>query len=436
MNELVLKNANILKNNEFVLTNIGIKGGAVSEISSKEITGKTVVECAKKFLMPGIIDCHVHFRTPGFEFKEDWKTGSRACVSSGVTTVLDMPNNSPPTTTVNALKDKREIVQKSSLVNFGFHFGTTDENTEEILGAQGIGSVKVFTGKSTGDLFVKKEGNLKKIFEAAKKKDFVVCVHAEDQKIIEKNEKKFRNTNYPGIHAKIRTTGAESTAIQTILELQKKIKNKLHVCHLSSKDGVALLREAKEEQPYLTCEVTPHHLFFTERDLEKHGNFLKVNPSIKSESDRNALWKGITDGTIDCVSTDHAPHLVEEKKKNYWEAPSGVPGVETLAPLMLNAVSEKKLSLEKVVSLLCEKPAEIFGIKNKSQIKKGFDADLVLFDLQKTHTIQNSKLFTKCRWSPFDSIKLKGVLEKTIIRGELVFDEGKFLEGFLGKEVF
>ncbi len=436
MNSIALENCKILKYGEFAEENILIENGVIKDISPKNIAAKKIIDCRGLFLMPGIIDCHVHFRTPGMEEKEDWNTASHASAAGGVTTVLDMPNTLPPTTTISALEGKRKIAQKNSLVNFGFHFGATGGNIAEIGRAQGIGSIKIFTGKSTGSLFLEDSEKIKKVFEVAKKRDFVVCIHAEDQKIILKNEKKFAGKSHPLLHSEIRTAEAESSAIEMVLEIQKKTGNRLHICHLSSKEGVQVLREAKEARAGISCEVAPHHLFLKENDLRALGNFGKVNPSIKGEKDRTALWAGLKDGTIDCIASDHAPHLVSEKKLDYWSAPSGMPGVETLGPLMLDAVLSKKISFEKFLDLACRNPAKIFGIKSKGGLKIGFDADLALFDLEKTHTINSEKLFTKCGWSAFDSLKLKGALAKTIIAGEIVFEDGAFNESFRGKEVF
>ena len=436
MNDTVLENCKIIKNEELVLANIGILKGSINEISSKKINGKKIIDCNEKFLMPGIIDCHVHFRTPGEQEKEDWSTASKACIASGITTVLDMPNNNPSTTTIKALNQKRKIVEKIALMNFGFHFGATEQNQFELENATNIGSIKIFLGKSTGNLFVEKKEIVEKIFKIAKKRNLVVCVHAEDQKTIEKNQIKFKHITDPMIHSKIRNSKAESIAISKVLQIQKKIGNKLHICHVSSKEGVQLIREAKENQLNVSCEVTPHHLFFTERDLAKLHNFAKVNPSIKSKKDQNALWAGIMDETIDCIASDHAPHLIEEKKQSYWDAPSDMPGIETMPLLLLDVAIRKKIALSKTIELLCQNPAKIFGIKNKGFLKTGFDADLALFDLEKTKKIQNKYLFTKCKWSAFNSKKLYGVLEKTLILGEVVFERPIISNVIVSEEVF
>ncbi|MBI2597934.1 MAG: dihydroorotase family protein, partial [Candidatus Diapherotrites archaeon] len=314
LNQLVLKNCLVLKNSELVLANIGISNGLITEISGTEVWGKKIVQCRENFLMPGIIDCHVHFRSPGHEYKEDWVHASFAAAAGGITTVLDMPNTLPPTTSQITLLNKRKIAQNLSLVNFGFHFGATGENTGEIENAKNIGSIKIYTSESTQGQVVSSEQSIKKIFETAKKNNLVVCVHAEDQKTIEKNKAELAHSTEPLIHSKISSAEAEATAIELVLNMQKIVKNKLHICHLSSKDGVKLVGKAKEEQQNISCEVTPHHLFLTEQDTKKLRNFAKVNPSIKGEKDRLALWKALKDGTIDCVASDHAPHTIEEKK--------------------------------------------------------------------------------------------------------------------------
>ena len=436
MNSFVLENCSIAKAGGLVVENVLIENGVIKEITSKKIPSKKTIDCHESFLLPGAIDCHVHFRSPGFEEKEGWISGSMAAASGGVTTVLDMPNTNPPTISADALELKRQIAQKSALVNFGFHFGATESNLREIGQALRIASIKIFIGKSTGGLFLGEREKIRKVFGMAKKKNFAVCVHAEDQKIIEKNERRYRDSTDLMNHSKIRTALAESEAIEMVLGIQKTEGNRLHICHVSSKEGVKLLREAKESQPGVTCEATPHHLLLTEKDLPRLHNFGEVNPAIKSERDRAALWSGIRDGTIDCVASDHAPHLVSEKHQEYWSAPAGMPGVETLLPIMVDAAASKKISFEKLISLTSRSPAKIFGIKNKGELKNGFDADIALFGLEKTRTVSNKKLFTKCGWSAFDSLKLKGTLEKTIIGGEIVFGGGIFNKTFRGKEVF
>lgn len=436
MFDIVLENALVALDGRIAEKNIAISGTVIEKISRQKMQAKKTIDCFGKTVFPGIIDSHVHFRVPGNEQKEDWLFASRSALFGGVTTALDMPNNDPPTITAKALSEKRKIVSKTALVNYGFHFGAVSGNEKEIMNAKKIVSVKIFTGSSTGSLLLESDREIEKAFEACREKKIPACVHAESNEIIGKNEKKMHGRSGAMIHSKIRTAKAESAEIKRLLEIQKKTKNALYFCHVSSKDGIGLIREAKEVQENVYCEVTPHHLFLNEKDIERLGNLGKVNPSIKGEKDRLALWKGIKDGTVDTIASDHAPHTMAEKKLPYWSAPSGMPGTQTMLPLLLDAASKKKVSLERVSELLCKNPAKIFGLSRKGRIEEGFDADLCVLDLAKSSMVSNKGIFSKCGWSAFSGKRLKGVVEKTIVLGNVVFDKRKFNEGFLGKEVF
>jgi len=297
---------------------------------------------------------------------------------------------------------------------------------EELEKVQGIASFKVFLGSSTGNLLVTDESILKKIFSIAKKRDIIVTVHAEDEDIIKANTEKAEQQgwNHAKYHSKIRTCEAEAKSIEKALRLQSEIGNKLHICHVSSAAGLELIKEAKQQRQGISCEVTPHHLFLSDDATEQLGNFAKMNPSLKGKGDVKALWKGINQGVVDLIATDHAPHLREEKEKPYWDAPSGVPGIETMLPLLLDAVNKEKIDLSKVVKLCCTNPAKLYGLEGKGTIKSGNDADLALVDLQAEQAIKNGRLFTKCNWSPFSTGKLKGKVEKTFVGGKEVFGNG------------
>ncbi len=421
---LALNNGKIFFRGKLIEANLELKDGKIFGISKKTVSAEKEIDCSGKIILPGLIDGHVHFRVPGGEQKEDWKTGSLAALHGGVTTVIDMPNTNPPLTSIQALKEKKAIVEKDCLVNYFFHFGATNSNFSELkeLSDAKIVSFKLFMGSSTGNMLVENPLVQKKIFEIAEKKNLVVSVHAEDEKIIKENIEKFENENKPTIHSKIRSNLAEKIAVKNALKLQNESKNKLHILHVSTKEAIALVKKAKSNDKKISCEVTPHHLFLTKKELENQGNFAKMNPPLRDKNDVAALWNGIKNGIVSTVGTDHAPHRKEEKEKNYWDAPSGVPGIETMLPLLLNAVNEKKLKLEKVVELCCENPAKIFSIKKKGFIEMGFDGDLVVVDLKKENTIHGKDLFTKCKWTPFEGWKLKGVVEKTIVGGKVLHE--------------
>ncbi len=436
---LLIKNTKILWKNNFYVKNVFCENGKIKKITetNSEIKADFVIDAKKKFLLPGGIDCHVHFREPGMEFKGNWKTESKAAVAGGITTVIDMPNTIPSTTTLKTLAEKRKIAGKNSLVNFGFHFGAEKGKIAEINKVKNIAAIKVFMGSSTGNLLVEEEKELEKIFRKAKQKNLITVLHAEDEKEIKKNMEKAKKLNWNNIkfHNKIRSEKAEVLAIKKALKLQKKIGNKIHFLHVSTKKGLKEILKAKKKSSKITCEVCPHHLFLNERNLKTLKNFGKMNPPLRTKKDNEFLMQKLKQEKIDFIATDHAPHLKKEKQKKYFDAPSGVTEIETVFPLLLNEVAKKKMKIQLLQKILCENPAKIYGIKNKGKIKEGFDADLVLVDLNKSFTVENSKLHYKCKWSPFNGIKLKGVIEKTFIAGKEVYSKGKINEKFRGKEI-
>ena len=418
--QLVLKNVLPIRKGQFFKRNIGISHGKILRVSEEEMHGEKVIDCGQQMLLPGLIDSHVHFRYPGQTQKEDWAHATRAALAGGVTTVLDMPNTMPPTTNRQLLEEKHAHAKQEALCNFGLHFGATADNSGELKRLQGAASIKVFMGSSTGSLLIKDLKVLERIFSIAKTKGMVVTVHAEDEEIVQLNSNKIKqeNKNNAKHHNEARPPIAERRAVENALELQKKIGNKIHFLHISTEEALTLIGEAKKQRQGISCEVTPHHLFLREEDTEALGNFGKMNPPLRSKTDQKALWQGISSGIVDCIGTDHAPHTIEEKEKEYFDAPSGVPGIETMLPLLLDAVANERLSMANLAELCSANPARIFSIPEKGIIQEGFDADLVLVNLTGETTIINELLETKCKWSPFNKWKLKGKIERVFISGK------------------
>jgi dihydroorotase len=431
---LVLKNGRAFIDEKLEKLDIAVENGKIKSIGDN-LSADETIDCTGKIIIPGIIDAHVHFRTPGFEHKEEWDTGSSAAVSGGVTTVLDMPNTKPPTTTRKVLGEKRIIAKSESLCNFGFHFGAS--NLGEVETVENIPSLKVCTASDMGDISVTDRNKLKKIFTTAKKRNLIVSVHAEDDETIRKNilAAKKKGWNSVEYHNRIRGREAEIKAVEGVLELQSEVGNKLHFCHITTKDSVELIEEAKKSGNTITCEVTPHHLFLSTDDLRRLGNLGKVNPPLREKEDVEALWWALMKGVIDCIGTDHAPHTLEEKQKGYWDAPSGMPGVENSLPLLLNAVNSSKLSLGKVAELMSENPAKIFALNSKGIIKEGYDADLTVIDLEKRKTVRNEEQHTKCRWSPYNGWELTGWPVMTIVKGQTAFIGERVNGAVRGEEV-
>lgn len=336
------------------------------------------VDGTGKFLLPGLVDAHVHFRDPGAPEKEDWASGSEAALAGGITLVLDMPNTKPSTTTVAALEAKRAVAQAKSRVDFGLFFGATHDNLDEIRQAEKICGIKIYMGSSTGDLLLDDPLVWEEVFKIAKEKNVPVVVHAETEVMIQSGK---------------RDCECARLATEKAIALREKIGNRLHIAHVTCAAEIELIR--KHKSPELTCEVTPHHLLFTQEDAR--DGFLKMNPPLRTRADKQALWAALKDGTIDCVATDHAPHTMEEKRSS--TPPAGVPGVEFVLPILLNAVNEGRLELTDVVRLMNLNPGRIFGVQPRGW---------TLVDMEKVKTIEQSDIRSRCGWSPYLGRTLKG----------------------------
>lgn len=397
--------------------NLQICDGKIIKIGKNLPPADKEIDINGKIIFPGFIDCHVHFRDFEQNYKEDWQTGSQAAAIGGITTVLDMPNNQPPMLTINDLINKHKLASTKSVVNYGFHFGSSEENLEEIKAlvyhqkmsalqerpsidsglpvalansllvsklTSCVVSVKVYMNETTGKLKIDNHKVLQKIFNFCP----LITAHAEANKVKE------------------------------AVRLISKTPNKLYLCHISTKKEIEYLKKNKIKGK-IFVEVTPHHLFLTNNDDK--NSFTKMKPLLKSKTDQDALWQAVNKGLVDTISTDHAPHTIKDKK--YDNPPFGVPGVETMMPLLFNAYHSGKISLEKIVKLCSSNPAKIFDLKNKGQIKVGFDADLTIVDLNLVKKIIATELRTKCGWSPFENWELKGWPVMTIVNGVIVFDK-------------
>ncbi|MBI2549762.1 dihydroorotase [Candidatus Woesearchaeota archaeon] len=436
---LLIKNCKVLVNGEFLERSILVGGngkitkiGVASELKS---AADEVIDATGKHALPGAIDVHVHCREPGMTQKEDFLTASKAAVAGGVTTIFDMPNTKPATTTVALLEEKRKLAAAKCIVNYGFHFGATADNLEEIKKVLNIAAVKVYMGSSTGNLLVTDEKALNDIFGSGKR----LMAHAENEAMIKANEEKYRgDSDGAKLHLKIRENSAAAKEVERAIAIGRKHGTRLHICHMSTKEETAIVAAAKKDYKLLSCEVAPHHLFLTadSETATKLGNYVKVNPPLRLKEDVAALWKAINEGVVDMIATDHAPHLREEKEQGYWNAPSGVPGLQTMLPLMLDAVNKGRVSLQQLIRLTSENPAAVFGIKGKGKLAVGMDADITLVDMHKEKTIKNDDMLSKCGWTPFDGWKVKGIVAATIVNGNVICSDGEIAEEKIrGKEV-
>ncbi|MBD2612794.1 MAG: dihydroorotase [Nostoc sp. ZfuVER08] len=388
------------------------------EISQTELA--TEIDAQGLTLLPGVIDPQVHFREPGLEHKEDLFTASCACAKGGVTSFLEMPNTRPLTTTQQALDDKLERASQKCLVNYGFFVGATAENLPDLLLAKPTPGIKIFMGSMHGQLLVDGETALEAIFAKGSR---LIAVHAEDQARINKRRQEFANIHDVAVHSQIQDNQAALLATQLALKLSKKYQRRLHILHLSTADEAELLRQDKPS--WVTAEVTPQHLLLNTNAYAQIGTLAQMNPPLRSPHDNQVLWQALRDGVIDFIATDHAPHTLEEKAQEYPNTPSGMPGVETSLALMLTAAMEGKCTVPQVVNWMSKAVAVAYGIPNKGAIAPGYDADLVLVDLNTYRPVRREELLTKCGWSPFEGWNLTGWAVTTIVGGEIVYDKGQ-----------
>lgn len=439
MKKFVLKNCDVAGESGLKKGDVYVEGGKIVKVGfgdGKGVAGFEEIDCKGKVVMPGVIDVHVHFREPGEAYKEDFETGSAAAVCGGVTCVLDMPNNKPPVIKASDLEAKRKLIKGRSYCNYGFYMLFNGDNIDEINKAKGFFAVKTYCANSTGDMGIF-EKNLEKAFKGIAK-DKVLVFHSEDESCIEENKQaylaEFEGREVPpSIHSKIRDPKCALMMTQKLCDLAKKYKRPIHIAHVSTDAEMDVIEQYRDFG--VTCEVTPHHLVFCDDDYEYFGNLIKVNPPIRERSDIFGLWKHLKMGNIDLIASDHAPHALVEKELPYLDAPSGIPGVQTILPIFLNSVNDEGLSFQELVRFCCVRPAEVFGLKGKGRIEVGFDADIVVVDMEKEKTFEREDVLSKCGFSPYVGNLYKGWPVMTFVGGELVCREGKIVGKRVGKEV-
>lgn len=419
----IIRNATIFTRDDEIDGDLRIEDGRIAEIGTVSAADAELeVDVDGLWLWPGAIDGHVHFRQPGPTHKEDWASGSRAAVAGGVTTVFEMPNTKPTTTTVERLDEKRALASANTVCNFGLFFGANPENLAEANAATNIPGLKIFMGCSTGDLLVYKEDELEKIFAEY---DGRICVHAESELRLRERTEKFRDQmDDPAVHSKIRDNESAREAVEMAARLAAKYGRDLHILHLSTGVELDEIDRWAAENPdiSITCEVCPHHLFLDTRDYDTFGTFVRMNPPLRAPKEVETMWKALRDGRIPMIATDHAPHTVDEKSKPYSEAPSGVPGVETMLPLMLDAADRGLCDHREVLDWLCHNPAEIYGLVDRGEIRVGAHADLVVIDPGMLRLIRNEDQFSKCGWTPWADQETTGWPVLTFVGGELVYE--------------
>ncbi len=382
-------------------------------------------------VLPGLIDEHVHLRDEGKAYKEDFTSGTAAAAAGGFTTVLDMPNNDPVTMGVETLSNRMRIAQRKILVNVGLcsEFPTKPYEVQGIV-AEGAVGFKLFMGCQIGGLNLDDDQALTVAFKEVAKLGVPIAVHAEDKATLIANEEKLKQVKKNGISDFLRahTEAVELKAIQRLLKLSEQTDVQLHFCHISTKEGLNAIIEAKKSGRKVTCEVTPNHLLLSSEDLKRYGQLAIMAPPLRGKSHVDALWKGIEDGWVDAIGSDHAPHAQSEKSaSSIWNVKVGVPGLETTLPLILTLVKKNRLTLSQAVHLLAEKPSEIFGLNDRGRLEHGKNADLTVVDFNSQFKIEASKFKSKAKFSPYDGWDVQGKVVKTIVNGHLVFDEGEIV---------
>lgn len=437
----LLRSATIVNEGKQVVADLLIQDGRITQISPSITTSLscTEINLEGKFLLPGCIDDQVHFREPGLIHKATIATESRAAVAGGITSFMEMPNTVPNALTQELLEDKYQIAANSSIANYSFFMGASNDNIDEVLKTDGenVCGVKIFMGSSTGNMLVDSEKTLEDLF--ARVPPMLIATHCEEEATIRANIEKYKaiyGEEVPvELHPIIRSEEACYLSSSLAVRLAKKFNTRLHILHISTEKELALFSNAIPlEQKMITAEACVHHLWFSDEDYASKGNLIKWNPAVKKASDREAIFQAVLDNRIDVIATDHAPHTIEEKSQSYFKAPSGGPLVQHALLAMLEKMESGLISIEKIVEKMAHHPAILFKIKDRGFIREGYFADLVVVDKKPTQVVKESLLY-KCGWSPFDGTTFQYSIDKTFVNGTMVYNEGKIIEGKNGQRL-
>jgi len=441
----IIRNANVVNEGKITLTDVLIHGERIEKIASSiqlnDMEKYIEIDAEGLYLLPGMIDDQVHFRDPGLTHKATIASESRAAVAGGITSFMDMPNTIPNVLTQKLLEEKYQLASKSSLANYSFFMGINQDNLEEALKTD----TETVCGITDDGLYFNNEHGILANFPEYLDKLFartntLVALHSEDDQIISQNTNHYKaiyGDNIPfGLHAIIRSTEACVKATKRVLELAKKHNNRLHLFHISTAEEASLFDNSLPlRQKRITAEACVHHLWFTDKDYASLGSHIKWNPSVKTEQDKQGLLKALLENNIDIIATDHAPHTLEEKNGNYFQAMSGGPLVQHALVTMLELYHQRKISLEKIVEKTSHNVAEIYRMKDRGYVREGYYADLVLVDLKHAWTVTPQNIAYKCGWSPFENQFFQSQIMKTFVNGNLVFDTNKWLNNTTGKRL-
>ena len=430
--DLILKGGTVVNHDGTGVRDVGVINGRIAAIGDlgSASAGETI-DCTGLHILPGVVDSQVHFREPGLEHKEDLESGSRAAVLGGVTTVFEMPNTNPLTTSEATLADKVSRATARMHCDFAFWVGGTRDNAKDVAELErlpGAAGIKVFMGSSTGDLLVEDDEGVASILRNTRRR---AAFHSEDEFRLRERQN-LRIDNDPSSHPIWRDEIAALQCTERLVRIARQERARIHVLHISTAEEIAFLEHHKD---VATCEATPHHLTMSSDDYARLGTLLQMNPPVRSARHRDGIWHGISQGVVDVLGSDHAPHTLTEKAKPYPASPSGMTGVQTLVPIMLDHVNAGKLTLERLVDLASHGPNRIFGMARKGRIAAGYDADFTVVDMKREETITNAQAGSKAGWTPYDGKKVTGWPVGTIVRGIRVMWEAEITTPSQGKAV-
>jgi dihydroorotase (multifunctional complex type) len=431
--DLVLRDAKIFANGEVLEGGVAVDEGKIVDVTkdSNLPSGSDKIKLKGCLILPGLIDVHVHLRGQMQAYEEDFFTGTAAAVAGGITTVLDMPNNQPVTMDPSSLRERMRAARRDIVANVGFYsaFPKSEDDVEEVV-VEGASAFKLYLHNQIGGVDVDNDEALMRAFKRTSALGIPVAVHAEDKSMIETFAEAERKLGHRDIETYLKTHSpeVEVKAVERTLTLADKSKAQVHFCHVSSGKSVTMIDNARRKGLRVSCEVTPHHLLLTSEKLKQRGTMMLTDPPLRQRHIVDKLWNSMHNGQIDIVASDHAPHLITEKKaESVWDVKPGIPGLETLLPLLLTKVNERQLTVAELVKLTSEKPAEIFHIPLEGHIKEGYNANFTIVDLHKRGIVDAGKFNSKAKYSPFDGWRVEGMPVKTIVNGQLVMEDGEIV---------
>lgn len=438
---ILISNANIVNEGKRFTADVLIKDQRIERIDAQISAARAnkVIDAEGKLLLPGVIDDQVHFREPGLTHKANIHTESRAAVAGGVTSFMEMPNTYPPALTQELLEEKYQIAAKTSLANYSFFMGASNDNYDEVMrtNAEKVCGLKIFMGSSTGNLLVDDERALNHLFQNV---EMLIATHCEDEETIKSNTQAYINKYGEDIpiqyHPLIRSEEACYKSSSHAVELAKQYGTRLHILHISTAKELALFDNTIPlQKKKITSEACIHHLWFSDDDYQRLGTLIKWNPAVKTAADREAIFQAVLDDRIDVIATDHAPHTLEEKQNVYTKAPSGGPLIQHTLVAMLEMHHQGKISLERIIEKMCHNPAILFRIKDRGFIREGYYADLVLVDEHKPWTVKKENILAKCGWSPFEGQTFLSSVTHTFVSGQLAYEDGQIAESIRGERL-